>query len=264
MNLGQVLETHLGWAAHTLGFRAITPVFDGASDSAIEDALSQVWLLEKSGALDRRSLDGNGTQTTNLDNARSWLAERGYDFEKLFVENVPGEARKAGLEIWLKEEMKQDTSGLSVDQMKDELLRLNRDQQVAGPMLGKFTLRDGRTGDPFDQAITVGYIYMMKLIHLVEDKIHARSTGPYSLITQQPLGGKAQFGGQRFGEMEVWALEAYSGAYNLQEMLTVKSDDVVGRVKTYEAIVKGEDVIQPGSGVFPRSSEGAAEFGVVG
>jgi hypothetical protein len=112
--------------------------------------------------------------------------------------------------------------------------------------MGKSTVFDGLTGEKYDQPITVGYIYMMKLIHLVEDKIHARSTGPYSLITQQPLGGKAQFGGQRFGEMEVWALEAYSAAYNLQEMLTVKSDDVVGRVKTYEAIVKGEDVIQPG------------------
>ena len=99
---------------------------------------------------------------------------------------------------------------------------------------------------PSDQPVTVGYIYMMKLVHLVEDKIHARSTGPYSLITQQPLGGKAQFGGQRFGEMEVWALEAYSAAHNLQEVLTVKSDDVTGRVKTYEAIVKGEDIVQPG------------------
>ncbi|GIW18696.1 MAG: hypothetical protein KatS3mg064_1853 [Tepidiforma sp.] len=107
-------------------------------------------------------------------------------------------------------------------------------------------LYDGRTGEPFDQPVTVGYIYMLKLIHLVEDKIHARSTGPYSLITQQPLGGKAQFGGQRFGEMEVWALEAYGAAHILQELLTVKSDDVVGRVKTYEAIVKGEDVLEPG------------------
>ncbi len=112
---------------------------------------------------------------------------------------------------------------------------------MAPPVFGKVPLYDGRTGEPFDQPITVGYIYMLKLIHLVEGKIHARSTGPYSLITQQPLGGKAQFGGQRFGEMEVWALEAYSAAYNLQEILTVKSDDVVGRVKTYEAIVKGED-----------------------
>ena len=131
-------------------------------------------------------------------------------------------------------------------ELVQEALRLNRDEQVAAPIIGKTILYDGRTGDAFDQPITVGQIYMMKLNHLVEDKIHARSTGPYSLITQQPLGGKAQFGGQRFGEMEVWALEAYSAAYNLQEMLTVKSDDVVGRVKTYEAIVKGEDVIQPG------------------
>ena len=107
-------------------------------------------------------------------------------------------------------------------------------------------LFDGRSGQPFDQAVTVGYIYMMKLVHLVEDKIHARSTGPYSLITQQPLGGKAQFGGQRFGEMEVWALEAYGAAHILQELLTVKSDDVVGRVKTYESIVKGEDIPVPG------------------
>ena len=104
----------------------------------------------------------------------------------------------------------------------------------------------GRTGEPFDQPITVGYIYMLKLAHLVEDKVHARSTGPYSLITQQPLGGKAQFGGQRFGEMEVWALEAYGAAHLLQEMLTVKSDDVIGRVKTYEAIVKGENTMEPG------------------
>ena len=119
-------------------------------------------------------------------------------------------------------------------------------EQADLPEDGKIRLCDGRTGEPFDQEVTVGYIYMLKLVHLVEDKIHARSTGPYSLITQQPLGGKAQFGGQRFGEMEVWALEAYGAAHTLQEMLTVKSDDVVGRVKTYEAIVKGEDIFQPG------------------
>ena len=114
------------------------------------------------------------------------------------------------------------------------------------PEDGKTVLYDGRTGEPFDKPITVGYIYMLKLAHLVDDKIHARSTGPYSLVTQQPLGGKAQFGGQRFGEMEVWALEAYGAAYTLQEILTVKSDDVVGRVKTYEAIVKGENIPEPG------------------
>jgi len=112
--------------------------------------------------------------------------------------------------------------------------------------MGKITLIDGCTGEPFDQPVTVGNIYMMKLIHLVEDKVHARSTGPYSLITQQPLGGKAQFGGQRFGEMEVWTLEAYGAAHNLQEILTIKSDDVTGRAKTYEAIVKSEDILQPG------------------
>ena len=111
---------------------------------------------------------------------------------------------------------------------------------------GKLRLRDGRTGDYFDNPVTVGYMYMLKLHHLVDDKIHARSTGPYSLVTQQPLGGKAQFGGQRFGEMEVWALEAYGAAYTLQEILTVKSDDIVGRVKTYEAIVKGENIPEPG------------------
>ncbi len=119
-------------------------------------------------------------------------------------------------------------------------------QDAGLPSDGKTWLRDGRTGDRFGRPITVGYIYMLKLAHFVDDKIHARSTGPYSMITQQPLGGKAQFGGQRFGEMEVWALEAYGAAYTLQELLTVKSDDVVGRVKTYEAIVKGENVLEPG------------------
>ncbi len=158
MNIGQVLETHLGWAARTLGYHVSTPVFNGAREEDILEFLEQA----------------------NL------------------------------------------------------------------PRNGKMTLYDGRTGEPFDNPITVGYVYMLKLAHLVDDKIHARSTGPYSLVTQQPLGGKAQFGGQRFGEMEVWALEAYGAAYTLQEILTVKSDDVVGRVKTYEAIVKGENVPEPG------------------
>ncbi len=158
MNIGQVFETHLGWAAKTLGCRVASPVFDGASEHDVIEML-----------------------------------------------------KKAGL-----------------------------------PEDGKSILFDGRTGEPFDNKVTVGYVYMLKLAHLVDDKIHARSTGPYSLVTQQPLGGKAQFGGQRFGEMEVWALEAYGAAYTLQELLTVKSDDVVGRVKTYEAIVKGENVPEPG------------------
>ncbi|MBR6585738.1 MAG: DNA-directed RNA polymerase subunit beta, partial [Firmicutes bacterium] len=123
---------------------------------------------------------------------------------------------------------------------------MNLLEEVGYPRTGKLVLRDGRTGEPFDNPVTVGYMYMLKLHHLVDDKIHARSTGPYSLVTQQPLGGKAQFGGQRFGEMEVWALEAYGAAYTLQEILTVKSDDIVGRVKTYEAIVKGENIPTPG------------------
>ena len=246
MNLGQVLETHLGWAANGVGFRAVTPVFDGASDLAIEDALAQSWIIERSGAIDPKPLDEHMTSRIDLGITRAWLEERGYDFDKVFTSDSSGDAREASLRIWFTEEIGQDVTELSVEEMRREALRLNRDQRVSAPILGKFILRDGRTGEPYDQPIAVGYIYMMKLIHLVEDKVHARSTGPYSLITQQPLGGKAQFGGQRFGEMEVWALEAYSAAYNLQEMLTVKSDDVVGRVKTYEAIVKGEDIVQPG------------------
>ena len=159
MNVGQILETHLGWAAKILGYNAKTPVFNGASEAEIVKQL-----------------------------------------------------KAAGL-----------------------------------PPEGKIVLRDGRTGELFKQDVTVGYIYMMKLIHLVDDKIHARSIGPYSLVTQQPLGGKAQFGGQRFGEMEVWALEAYGAAYTLQELLTVKSDDVIGRTRIYETIVKGENTLQPGT-----------------
>ncbi len=164
----------------------------------------------------------------------------------MFGEDYPGEATISSLKQWLREDIGVDSSSMSYEKMFSEALRLEKEEGVAAPVLGKSVLYDGRTGERFNQPVTVGNVYMMKLIHLVEDKIHARSTGPYSLITQQPLGGKAQFGGQRFGEMEVWALESYSAAYNLQEMLTVKSDDVVGRVKTYEAIVKGEDVIQPG------------------
>jgi DNA-directed RNA polymerase subunit beta len=166
MNIGQILETHLGWALHAKGQKAATAVFDGATEDQIKAELRE---------------------------ARHMV----YGVEKALPED------------------------------------------------GKIDLRDGRTGEIFDRPITVGYIYMLKLHHLVEDKIHARSTGPYSLITQQPLGGKAQFGGQRFGEMEVWALEAYGAANILQELLTVKSDDVLGRVQTYEAIVKGEEIQPP-------------------
>jgi DNA-directed RNA polymerase subunit beta len=159
MNVGQILETHLGWAIHALGLKVATPVFNGASEEVIRGYLS-----------------------------------------------------KAGL-----------------------------------PEHGKIALRDGRTGKEFDQEVTVGHIYMMKLNHLVDDKIHARAIGPYSLVTQQPLGGKAQFGGQRFGEMEVWALQAYGSAYTLQELLTIKSDDIQGRTRAYEAIVKGDKEVESGT-----------------
>jgi len=137
-------------------------------------------------------------------------------------------------------------SALSDEEVAAEAARLSLEEGQPLPTWGKTTLYNGKTGDAFDMPVTVGIIHMMKLHHLVEDKVHARSTGPYSLVTQQPLGGKAQFGGQRFGEMEVWALEAYGAAHSLQEMLTVKSDDVTGRVKTYEAIVKGESIEAPG------------------
>ncbi len=243
MNLGQVLETHLGWAAHYLGFRAVSPVFDGAKDADIEDALSRAWFVMKSDAVDRYSSDRR--PIVHWDQVRRWLEEQGYDYNRLFKDEVKGEATEACLHLWLKEQG-HESANSSVAEMVALGRHLDLTEGKAPPSFGKMPLYDGRTGEPFDQPITVGYIYMMKLIHLVEDKIHARSTGPYSLITQQPLGGKAQFGGQRFGEMEVWALEAYSAAYNLQEMLTVKSDDLVGRVKTYEAIVKGEDIAHPG------------------
>jgi DNA-directed RNA polymerase subunit beta len=164
MNVGQILETHLGWAGAKLGFQAITPVFDGATESDIHRLLSEAGLTD-------------------------------------------------------------------------------HDRKQAG----KSQLYDGRTGERFEQMSTVGFIYMLKLHHLVDDKVHARSTGPYSLITQQPLGGKARFGGQRFGEMEVWALEAYGAAYILQELLTVKSDDVEGRTKIYESMVKGENTLEAGT-----------------
>jgi DNA-directed RNA polymerase subunit beta len=241
MNLGQVLETHLGWAAHTLGFRAVTPVFDGATDVDIQDALARAWFVKRSGALGHN-------ETGPIDAARleAWLKERGYSQEELWDESAQGKTQEVCLRLWLKEIGGIDSSAMSLPQVVEETNKLAEVLKDAPPTLGKTVLYDGRTGEPFDHPVTVGQIYMLKLIHLVEDKIHARSTGPYSLITQQPLGGKAQFGGQRFGEMEVWALEAYSAAHNLREMLTVKSDDTVGRVKTYESIIKGEDIVQPG------------------
>ncbi len=257
MNLGQVLETHLGWAARLLNFRAVTPIFDGATDKSIEDALARAWFAQKAGGINPDP--SSASPGIDMEAVGKWLSERGYDAHRLFDEAISGEAGDACTKIWLKEDAtsgpvdeeevnarSQAIENMSLDDMRNEALRVHREQRLAPPVFGKVPLYDGRTGQPFDQPVTVGCIYMLKLIHLVEDKIHARSTGPYSLITQQPLGGKAQFGGQRFGEMEVWALEAYGAAYNLQEVLTVKSDDVTGRVKTYEAIVKGDDIDQPG------------------
>jgi DNA-directed RNA polymerase subunit beta len=239
MNLGQILETHLGGAAHALGYRALCPVFDGATSEDIEEALAQAWIVYRAGAVNPST--GEAEQEV----AVAWLQERGYNGEAVFASNPPGEAIRTCLRLWL-QDVGVDTSRLEPGQLRQEAERLAAEKGLSPPIFGKVALRDGRTGDYFDQPITVGYVYLMKLIHLVEDKIHARSTGPYSLITQQPLGGKAQFGGQRFGEMEVWALEAYGAAYNLQELLTVKSDDVTGRSRIYEAIVKGEEVLQPG------------------
>ena len=248
MNLGQVLETQLGWAAHTLGFRAITPVFDGASDAAIADAMGRAWIVREAGANIVRSVPAEHAAVASVDRplVDAWLDERGYDPAVVFDQSQTGEARRICTELWLESVGEKRVRGLQGDKIAARVNTVVDEGRGASPIDGKQWLIDGRTGIRFDQPITIGYIYMLKLSHMVEDKIHARSTGPYSLITQQPLGGKAQFGGQRFGEMEVWALEAYGAAHILQELLTVKSDDVIGRVKAYEAIVKGDAVLEPG------------------
>ncbi len=256
MNVGQVLETHLGWAANSLGFRAVTPVFDGASDRAIEDELARAWLALQADAIAPGTSSGTGTngydtgvgpayERLDVPKLEAWLTKQGYDAREVLDSSSIGAARRACSEMWLEQNGHKRVRGNSLEKI-DQMVSDAAAAGFAPPTWGKQVLLDGRTGDKFDQPVTVGYLYMLKLVHLVEDKIHARSTGPYSLITQQPLGGKAQFGGQRFGEMEVWALEAYGAAHILQELLTVKSDDIVGRVKAYESIVKGEDVMEPG------------------
>ena len=211
MNIGQVLEVHLGIAAKKLGWKIMTPVFDGATEKDITECLRMA---------------GIGRDVLPLENV---------DGKHIYEEIVDEENHKLDLRE-LTDEERADTAYI-------EKLKAEKKLKVVD---GKTILYDGRTGEPFDNPVTVGIMYYLKLHHLVDDKIHARSTGPYSLVTQQPLGGKAQFGGQRFGEMEVWALEAYGAAYTLQEILTVKSDDVTGRVKTYEAIVKGQNIPTPG------------------
>ncbi len=299
MNIGQVLETHLGWAASRLGFRAVTPVFDGADELEIEAELGRAWLIDRAwkeiterawewiksedydeeyieddlevcrlyidewlgdrADYDREQLALDMVYTRRVV-LREWLREHGVIPDDLLVFGDEGisvaereardrVARRVSLRLWIEhvtgkvppDEVCEDDE--AIKQMADEVM-LTTGRAV--PIYGKQILYDGKTGEPFDQPVTVGMIHMLKLAHLVEDKVHARSTGPYSLVTQQPLGGKAQFGGQRFGEMEVWALEAYGAAHTLQEMLTVKSDDVQGRVKTYESIVKGEPIEGPG------------------
>jgi DNA-directed RNA polymerase subunit beta len=228
------------------------------------------WLSDKGYDEERLASDSIYARRTAL---REWLRDNGYDPDFLLAFEGQRRPREIGVSaraairlICLREWMKsmqqrlekvadgrqsETLENINVDALKDEevdkyALAASRELQLPMPTTGKMTLYDGKTGQPFDRPVTVGIINMLKLAHLVEDKVHARSTGPYSLVTQQPLGGKAQFGGQRFGEMEVWALEAYGAAHTLQEMLTVKSDDVVGRVKTYEAIVKGEPIQDPG------------------
>jgi DNA-directed RNA polymerase subunit beta len=243
MNIGQVLETHLGWAAQVLGLKVFSPVFDGASDIAIEDALARAWLAQKAGAVNPNPV--NGDPILQMEIAKAWLENHGYDANRVFSDDYSGEAREACLRLWL-EDLGVASRELNPQELEQAVKKIEAKENLTAPILGKVILRHGRTGEPFDQSVTVGSIYMMKLVHLVEDKVHARSIGPYSLITQQPVGGKARFGGQRFGEMEVWALEAYGAAHNLQEVLTIKSDDVIGRDKTYEAIVKNEDIFQPG------------------
>ena len=209
MNIGQVLEVHLGRAAKELGIKVMTPAFDGASEKDILDCLKKAGLC-------REIRPGENIE--------------GKDVVELVYNPETGK-----------------NECVSVDKQKEpEKYEMLFSEGKLYVVDGKTTLYDGRTGEAFDNPVTVGYMYYLKLHHLVDDKIHARSTGPYSLVTQQPLGGKAQFGGQRFGEMEVWALEAYGAAYTLQEILTVKSDDVTGRVKTYEAIVQGQNIPTPG------------------
>jgi DNA-directed RNA polymerase subunit beta len=294
MNIGQILETHLGWAADRLGFNTVTPVFDGADEQEIAAELARAWLIDEAwaDAMERawtwlKAQEYPLESLLDDEEARliyvaAWLSPRGYDMDRLRDDRVY--ARRSVLREWLRE-MGYDPDGLlsfdddqrsvadraTVDQrVQSVCLRIwmeERGEEVAHlsdeelvlaatlyseaqndplPTLGKMTLINGKTGELFDRPVTVGIIYMLKLAHLVEDKVHTRSTGPYSLVTQQPLGGKAQFGGQRFGEMEVWALEAYGAAYTLQEMLTIKSDDVQGRVKAYESIVKGLPIEEPG------------------
>ncbi len=309
MNLGQILETHLGWAAWHLGYRAVTPVFDGAKEDEIRAELARSWLTQRGwevvGTWAFESLKENDYHIESLsgiDEARlvfmnawladseadwdlerittdefyakraatfEWLRTRGHNPEEIFGPEDLNQLRKLQwkpynanaietcVREWydwmigrfkneLPEETHVDAFETPVEKLTELASKLTFQTHIPLPTLGKEKLIDGQTGEAYAQPVTVGIAHMLKLAHLVEDKAHARSTGPYSLVTQQPLGGKAQFGGQRFGEMEVWALEAYGAAHILQEMLTIKSDDTQGRVKAYESIVKNEPIEDPG------------------
>ncbi len=295
MNIGQVLEAELGWAANSLGFRAVTPVFDGATEAEIEAELVRAWMIDEAWRVTAEKgaewlqgieydpemiRDDNEVRLLYLEDQLAdsevdlfeikenevlarrealnlWLKSEGYDPATITAfpeENIPVSERderddnavKAGLKLWAKKYGEEIDSMLDRTEIEVKAREIMLRTGKPMPTLGKQLVRDGRTGDLYDQPVTIGKMSMLKLHHLVEDKVHARSTGPYSLVTQQPLGGKAQFGGQRFGEMEVWALEAYGAAYTLQEMLTVKSDDVAGRTATYESIVQNKPIEAPG------------------
>ncbi len=295
MNIGQVLEAELGWAARSLGFRAVTPVFDGASEAEIEAELVRAWMIDEAWRVTAEKgsewlqgieydpemiRDDNEVRLLYLEDQLAdkdvdlfeikenevlarraalnlWLESEGYDPATITAfpeDNISvadrkeqdDNAVKACLVLWAKKQGKEIDDQLERTEMEAKAREIMMETGNPIPTLGKQLVRDGRTGDLYDQPVTIGVMSMLKLHHLVEDKVHARSTGPYSLVTQQPLGGKAQFGGQRFGEMEVWALEAYGAAYTLQEMLTVKSDDVAGRTATYESIVQNKPIEAPG------------------
>jgi DNA-directed RNA polymerase subunit beta len=295
MNIGQVLEAELGWAARSLGFRAVTPVFDGATEAEIEAELVRAWMIDEAwrvtaekGSEWLQGIEYDPEMIRDDDEVRLLYLEdqlAGKDVDLFEIKENEALARRAALNLWLESEgydpatitsfpednvavidrkERDDNAvkaclvlwakkhGIEIDSELDRVQMEARAREVMMetgkpiPTLGKQLVRDGRTGDFYDQPVTIGVMSMLKLHHLVEDKVHARSTGPYSLVTQQPLGGKAQFGGQRFGEMEVWALEAYGAAYTLQEMLTVKSDDVAGRTATYESIVQRKPIEAPG------------------
>ena len=239
MNLGQILEVHLGMAAAKVGFRAICPSFGSASALQVEDALAQAWFIEESGAC--KSMLTDREKVIDLRVLRNWLAVQGYSYSDIY-EGPDGSASDACIEVWLREKRGCDTSQMSVQERRDYALSLDRLEHICAPVFGKQVLYDGRTGEKYDRPVTVGIMYMIKLNHLVEHKVHARSTGPYAMMTAQPVGGKAKFGGQRMGEMEVWALEAYSAANLLREMSTVKSDDIEGRNLMYNAVLEGGGV----------------------